>query len=466
MDNQGVLEAHVKQQKQFSPVLPTATRIFDDPYPALKNGIWVYFILLIFEGALRKWVLPGLAAPLLIVRDPVAIWLIVVAWRRGVLKSNFSLSATFAISILALVTSLMYGHGNLLVYIYGVRTLLLHFVVIFIIGNVFNRDDVLKIGKALMWITIPMTVLVILQFYSPQSAWVNLGVGGDTAGGGFSGALGYFRPPATFSFITGTALFYSLSACFIFYFWLSPKKHVKKIVLITASVALAIAIPMSISRTLFFMVVVTAIFVLIAFTRNARRTGTMITVALAILVIFVVLSQLSFFQTATDAFSTRFSNASELEGGLSGTVEDRYLGGLLGAFNVSAGLPFFGYGIGMGTNVGSQLLTGENQFLIAEGEWGRLVGELGLVLGLAIIIIRLGLTIKIAILSFKKLAIGDFLPWILTSYCFLTVPQGQWAQPTTLGFSVFVAGLAIASFAVSKPKDEKNRFTNKTMGTV
>jgi len=453
MDNQVALEAGGQRGKPFLPIFSVAPRIFDDPYPALKKGIWVYFVLLIFEGALRKWVLPGLAAPLLIVRDPVAIWLIVVAWQRGLLKSNLSLSATFVISILGLVTALMYGHGNLLVGIYGVRTLLLHFVLIFIIGNVFNRDDVLKIGKALLWMSIPMTVLLILQFYSPQSAWVNLGIGGDTAGGGFSGALGYFRPPATFSFTNGTALFYSLSACYIFYFWFSPKKYIKKPVLIAASVALAIAIPMSISRTLFFMVVFTALFVLLAFARNARRTGTMITAVLVLVVIFVALSQLSFFQTATDVFSSRFNNASEIEGGLSGTFGERYLGGLFNAFNVSGNLPFFGYGIGMGTNVGSQLLTGENQFLIAEGEWGRLVGELGLVLGSAIIIIRLGLTVKIAILAFKKLSVGDFLPWILTSYCVLTVPQGQWAQPTTLGFSVLVAGLTIAAFSV--PKQEK-----------
>src|SRR6185503_11521049 len=452
MDNQQVLEAGGQQKKLF---LRPGSLTFNNPYPAVKNGIWVYFFLLIFEGGLRKWVLPGLAAPLLIVRDPVAIWVIVIAWRRGLLKSNFSLSATFAISIFGLVTALIYGHGNLLVGIYGVRTLLLHFVLIFIIGNVFNRDDVLKIGKAMIWITIPMTILLILQFYSPQSAWVNLGIGADTGGGGFSGALGYFRPPGTFSFINGTVLFYSLSACFILYFWFSPKRYIKRPLLIAASVAVAIAIPMSISRSLFFMVAFTGIFVLIGFARNARRTGTMITSALVILTIFLVLSQLTFFQTATEAFSTRLTNASEIEGGFSGTFGNRYLGSLLNAFNVSGDFPFFGYGIGMGTNVGSQLLTGEVNFLIAEGEWGRLVGELGLVMGLAIILTRVGLTVKIAILAFKKLSVGDFLPWILTSYCFLTVPQGQWAQPTTLGFSVFVAGLTIAAFSVQKQEKKQ-----------
>ena len=44
-----------------------------DPRKYLKIGIWIYFYLLIFEGALRKWFLPSLATPLLVVRDPVAL---------------------------------------------------------------------------------------------------------------------------------------------------------------------------------------------------------------------------------------------------------------------------------------------------------------------------------------------------------------------------------------------------------
>src|SRR5258708_39486843 len=39
----------------------------------LTRFIFLYFWLLIFEGSLRKWVLPGLAAPLLVIRDPPAV---------------------------------------------------------------------------------------------------------------------------------------------------------------------------------------------------------------------------------------------------------------------------------------------------------------------------------------------------------------------------------------------------------
>ena len=48
-----------------------------EKFNSIKIAIWLYFFLWIFEGALRKWVLPSLATPLLIVRDPIAIFIII-----------------------------------------------------------------------------------------------------------------------------------------------------------------------------------------------------------------------------------------------------------------------------------------------------------------------------------------------------------------------------------------------------
>lgn len=411
----------------------------------LKKGVWVYFILLIFEGALRKWILPGLATPLLLVRDPVAIWLFFMAWKQGFLKINFFITAMFAVSMAGFFAAILLGHGNFLVALFGVRTLTVHFPVIFVIGSIFNQDDVLKIGRFMVWLTIPMTILIMLQFYSPQSAWVNRGIGGDLAGGGFSGALGFFRPPATFSFTNGTALFFGFAACFIIYFWLGSQKQVSKPLLISASFALLMSIPLSISRTLLFTIVITLGFAMLAVSRKPKHMGRLIIAFISIMVVFFLLSQLSVFQTASEAFTSRFTSANETEGGLKGVISDRYVGGLLGAIYSSGQLSFFGYGIGMGTNVGSTLLVGKNQFLIAEGEWGRLIGELGIVLGLAVIVIRIGVSVKIAIASYRRLSLDDILPWMLLSFCLLTLPQGQWSQPTGLGFSIVAAGFSIAS---------------------
>ncbi|MEO6639329.1 MAG: hypothetical protein ABIU30_25160, partial [Ferruginibacter sp.] len=131
----------------------------------------------------------------------------------------------------------------------------------------------------------------------------------------------------------------------------------------------------------------------------------------------------------------------------------------------SSGIPFFGYGIGMGTSVGGVLLSGDRVMLIyAEDEWARLTGEMGAVLGLAMIYIRLGLSYKLAVGAFRRLTAGDLLPWFLLSFCLLNLPQGQWGQPTSLGFTILIGGLSMASLKapekiVSKPSANKSATT-------
>ncbi len=416
-----------------------------DPNSIIKKGIWLYFLLLIFEGALRKWVIPPLSNQLLLVRDPVALWLIIICYGRGLIVFNKYLVGMVLIGFVALLTAMTEGHRNLLVALYGARIFILHFPLIFIIGRVFTRADVIKLGRFILLITPPMALLIALQFYSPQSAWVNRGVGGSLEGAGFSGALGFLRPPATFSFTNGTTLFFGLAATFVLFFWLNPKK-INRIILLAATVGIFMAIPLSISRALFFQVVITFGFAVIAISRKPENMGKLLIAIIGGIVALLILSKASFFQTATEAFTSRFDSANESEGGLEGVIGDRYLGGMLKSITGSSDMPFFGFGIGMGTSVGGMLLSGEQILLIyAEDEWARLTGEMGAILGLTAILIRLGLCFELLRAAYKRLGQGDLLPWLLLSFCLLNVPQGQWGQPTSLGFSIIIGGLTMAS---------------------
>lgn len=412
----------------------------------IKRAIWVYFWLLIFEGALRKWVLPGLATPLLLVRDPIAFWLIIKAIQLRIPWMNNYIRIAFFTTTLSFIFTLLFGHQNMMVAIFGARIMFLQFPLIFIIGHVFNKNDVLRMGRMLMLLSIPMTVLIALQFYSPQSAWVNRGVGGDMEGAGFQGALGYLRPPATFSFITGTVQFYSLTACFVFYYWVA-KAPCPKWLLVASSIALLMSIPLSISRSLTFGVLITAVFSVIASTRVPKLGAGVLKLGVALLLILAVLQSVNIFNTATETISARFDEASTSEGGtLEGTIGTRFLGGFLNPILGIAKQPMIDGKLGMGTNVGSQLLTGKTTFLISEGEWGRLTGEMGIILGLMLIFVRLVLIFKLGLKSWRVHKNGEILPWLLLSFAFLVVLQGQWAQPNNLGFAVLSAGLLLSAF--------------------
>jgi len=419
---------------------------------SLKAAIWLYFILLIFEGALRKWTFPALSTPLLVIRDPIAIWIFLTARQRGYLKfSPLSFLMVLA-GFIGFVLALVIGHGNLMVAIFGARIYIIQFPLIFAIGRILDREDVVKMGNALLWISFPMTILIGLQFFSSQTAWVNKGVGGDAGGGGFAGALGYFRPPGTFSFTTGVVQFYGLVAAFIFYFWLHPQ-YVNKIVLIAATGCLLAAIPFSISRSLFFEVFLSLVFSIISAWRRPKYVGSMIGAGIGIFILLLLLQDQPFFATSTAAFTDRFTNANEAEGGVSGVFLDRFLGGMITALQNAPNLPFFGYGIGMGTNVGSQLLTGGMSFLIAEQEWGRIIGEQGLLFGFIVIIVRVVTTIKLSRESIRHLKTTDALSWMILSFSLILLLQAQWGQPTSLGFSVLSGGLVIA--AMNEPEYEE-----------
>lgn len=409
----------------------------------LKLAVWAYLLLAIFEGALRKWVFPSLSDALLVIRDPLAIYVLLVARFRGYVKFNPYSFWMIVIGVFGIITAVMLGHGNLTVALYGARIFLIHFPFMFLIGRVFTINDVIKFGKVMLWISLPMTVLIMLQFYSPQEAWVNRGVGGEGSAG-FSGALGYYRPPGTFSFTNGNSLFYGLLAAYVFYFWFNSFL-VNKILLTAATVCLLLSIPFSISRTLLFEVGASLFFMIVALWKKPyylkRVLGGIVIAGIA----YLVLKGQSFFATGTEVFNARFESANETEGGLGGVFLDRFLGGLIGAIQQAPDLPFFGYGLGMGTNAGSALLTGGRAFLIAEAEWGRVIGELGLLMGFIIIFIRIHFSFFTSLAGIKALKYNNPLPWMLLSFGFLQILQGGWAQPTALGFSVMSGGLILAA---------------------
>jgi hypothetical protein len=427
-------------------------------YKSMKNAIWLFFFLLIFEGGLRRWILPGLATPLLLVRDPIAIYLLYKAYRCGIFPKNVWVSLIILLGFISIFTALYWGHGNIFVAIFGARVLIIHVPVLFIIGKVFNKNDVLKMGEAVLWISIPMAILITIQFYSPQTDWVNRGVGNDLKGAGFSGSGEYFRPPGTFSFITGVSSFFSFAACYVFYFWINPHL-IKKYLLIAGTIAIIVSIPTSISRTLFFQSVIVFLFFLLAKSSQPGFLKNILQIVFGIIVFLLIFSKVNFLSTQIDAFTDRFTTANEQEGGLNGVFVDRFLGGLVSSFiDIDDSHSFFGLGIGMGTNVGAQLLSGKTVFLISEGEWGRIIGETGILLGILIILFRIIMTYEISSKAIKAMRNGNQLPWMLFGYGFLQIFQGTWAQPNGLGFYVLIGGLIIGAF-----NTKSNFYDNKTV---
>lgn len=420
------------------------------PYALYRKAIWIYIFLLIFEGALRKWFLPSLATPLLLVRDPIVIWLTIVGFQKGWIKSGYAI-IMMVVACLSFILTMFIGHQNLFVALFGWRIYFFHFPMIFVMGKVLTRADLLKIGQFMLWVSIPMTLLIFIQFHSPQSAWVNMGVGGEGTAG-FSGALGYNRPPGTFSFTSGYVMYQAIVGCYLLYYLLMndtlPKEYqFSKIVLIILAGCYLLSIPTSISRTHFFQTLVFLFFLFIAAMRKNKLKSKFIKFAILAIVVGIILFISGVVGTSIDAFTARFEGANEVEGGVEGVIGDRYVGGLLGSL-INFDIPILGYGIGLGTNVGAKLMGG-NMYSFGfngEVEWSRIIGECGMLLGLIIIGIRLFFSLDIWKRAYNLLVKKyDLLPWMLSAGMMLTIPQGQWAIPTNLGFCILFGGLTLAA---------------------
>ena len=121
------------------------------------------------------------------------------------------------------------------------------------------------------------------------------------------------------------------------------------------------------------------------------------------------------------------------------------LGGFTEGLELLPHAPIGGYGLGIGTNGGAKFLTGSTMFLLTESEWGRIILESGPILGLAFVLWRTLLTAKLGLVSYQQLKRGEILPIMLFCAGFVSLLNGQFGQPTNLGFAVFICGLCLAA---------------------
>ena len=413
-----------------------------------KRLIWLYFWLLIFEGSLRKWLVPQLSAPLLIIRDPVVIGAYFLALKGGIFPKDVFTKSIIYLAFFSflggLAAIIISGSGNLSVTLFGLRANFLHLPLLFLIPKVFNLDDVQKLGRWVLLLAAPMAILMVYQFGSPSDAFINRTVG---TGEGFqlSSALGKIRPPGTFSFITGPILYFTFVASFLLYGLLEQHTY-KMWLLSTAGLGLALALAVSGSRGAITSVgIVVLSLIIILFIRPDLISKSYKLLILAAIV-GIGISFIPSFKEGLDVLNTRTESANAVEA-KSGGIVGRFIGGFLEPFNNTDQIPLLGYGLGMGTNAGSAILTGTGKakFLLAEGEWARVFLESGLVLGLLFILLRIALISWMGSLSIKSAADGNILPLLLFSACALIILNGQFGQPTTVGFAILGGGLCLTS---------------------
>jgi hypothetical protein len=353
---------------------------------------------------------------------------------------------SFVIVLVAIVQFAV-GLNTLVIACFGVRSYLLHLPLIFVMKDLLTLEDVKKIGRWFLIVSIPMTLLMTRQYNASPSSWLNVGAGG-VSGTQITFTAGHVRASGTFSFVTGIADFYPLVAAFVI-FAIAEIGTYSKWLLRAAIIANILAIPVSGSRTLLFAVGAVVAFGVLSLLSSGRSSVRLIQVGAVVVLAGAVCSMFPVFQDSLASFQERWSNAQASEGtgsegSTEGTLKTRVLDSLVEPFEAVLDVPFVGMGIGAGSNVAAVAKTGEQNFTLAEGEWARLVQECGvfgfLFLGYRIL---LGATLLRAVfrLQWRNATLSLLLAIATLPQLVLNVIE----QPTHQGFMAFGAGLCLAS---------------------
>jgi len=406
----------------------------------LKKFIWLYFFLLIFEGAFRKWFFPALTVPLMIVRDPVVLVIYLISFRKRQFPINLFVGLTFFLLILTMITSLFNASNNLIILFYGLRSNFFYIPLIFIIGKTFDFNDVKLVGKVILFISIPMTILAIVQFVNPCDHFLNRAV--DAVATQIPSAFQRIRPAATFSYVTGTAQFFTLVSAFIFY-GLIERRSYPLILVIFSLTGLIVSMVISGSRLLIVMVLlvfIAAVLIYISKKHLKIHWFRFMTIFFTVFVFLYFIRFFPFFQSGLDVLQYRFFGLDQQH-----SLAYRALNWWGEIMKALTNAPFFGFGTGKGTNVAAQILTGQRTFMLQENNYCRIILENGPLLGLLLISFRLLLTGFLLKESLRGFFYANFLPLLLFASDIVLISKANWSQATTLGFAVFTAGLVLAA---------------------
>jgi hypothetical protein len=430
----------LKKLQQYQPL--------EGEYSSIKKLIWVYFILLLFEGALRKWFLPGLSQGLLIVRDPIALLIYYIAYSKEIFPSqNKYIIRLFQWVILAVGLSIIINHAHPATIAYGARTNLLHFPLIFIMGKVLNHKDVVNFGKAFLVLALPMTWVVAQQFQADRYDIMNVASGG--IGHQMMTSGDKVRASGTFSFISGIVFYYCFAVAFIIHGFLN-KNAFPKWMLYLGTGATFLAMVTAGSRSVIAeSLQVVACFGFLAYYRPKEFGRIGATVFGISLIVLFLYSQIDLFKEGLGFLSLRFEEASNVEGNPIEAYFIRYREIISSPYYYNMWTGFFGNGLGTATRAGSALGGGYGG---AELSWSRPVMENGFWVGILFLAWRVWITKDLLLICIKAVKNGHYLAIFIFGAAGPVLLFGLLGQPTNLGFAAFGGGLCLAAAKYQKLK--------------
>jgi hypothetical protein len=440
--------------------------------------VLLVYLLLIFEGSIRKWLVPQFSLYVFFIRDPFVLYAYFLAFQYGLWPKRSNLlwaigglaALGLVVGLGAMVTSGA-GDGALVLTVYGWRNYFFYAPLAFLIGATFLEEDLRRILRWTLILAVPVGVLVAMQFFSPPGSPVNVGSAEDAALQ-FSGialdAL-HTRPMGTFSSQATQAQFVATSFAALLAFFIMPRRARKTslALLVPAACGVATCIALGGSRgALLHCALIAVVGMSLAVVgRTAALKMRAVALPVVLAVAFAVLYPI-IFPEGFRAFTTRWETAAAAESRVGG-IFGRALYDLHDFTRLIEGTPVVGYGLGMGGNAATTLGLNQSASVAipyTESDWARHIVDLGPIFGVLYILLRIVLILWLAIVVLRATRRGAG-PWplLLFAYVWLVLLSGQiTGQGGINGYVWLFAGLTIAASAPGRVAAQRQRASRST----
>jgi len=418
----------------------------------IVNLVFVIYWLLIFEGALRKWVFPQYHKYLFFIRDPFVILVYWLAFTNRLLPKRYSLfTYGMVMAVLFLLLSLLQGiitTTRLITLIYGWRMYFFYIPLAFIVGENLRAEDLKRLVKYTLIVAIPLAALVYKQHISPPFSFINKSAGSSvvfTITGEYGGRI--VRPTSTFTFFHGQQLFIGSVVAFVFTAWILPREERPLSGKLLQFASAAVFIHLVTSGTRLPYILTALICMAAAFSAFIIRRHKISARAMIVPVgLFLVgmFSFIYFFASLAEITLERHLGAEEVEGSIF-----RRVGRMFFEFtNYISRTPFLGFGIGCQTAGGGALSTGRRTYGEGlENEWARIFVEVGPLFGIIYIAYRIILVMWLFIGAVRATNFSSN-PLPLLMVAFISSILLLWSitnYGTEMGYAWLFAGYCIAA---------------------
>ncbi|MES2099786.1 MAG: hypothetical protein V4569_08210 [Pseudomonadota bacterium] len=428
--------------------------------------VLVIYLLAIFEGSIRKYVVPQFGQYVFFIRDPFLIYVYVLATRFGFWPRNNGLFRTslfmcgFGLLLFVLQTGIGGASDTRIVLgVNGWRSYCLYVPLAFLIGEQFRAADLARFAKLTLLLAVPIAVLVSVQFASPPGAAVNVGVAAEEELQFKSVGLDreHIRTTGPFTSNVGQQQFVTTACAFLLALLLLPASRrgvgVTPLMVAAAAILTCVALGGSRGTTLQCAMNVGFALVIGLIGRGAALKAKALALPLSLSAAAIVLYPIVF-PTGFMTFMARWEGAARSEAAFEGGVFGRALYGFIDFVRLVDVVPALGYGLGYGSNASITLraeVDGVMPGFLAETDFSRHMVDLGPAFGLCYIAFRVALVIWLArrVLTATR-SVADPLPMMLFAYAGFVLLSGQITGNGTVNiYGWLFAGFCMAATRVA-----------------